>query len=128
MCATGSTWRIIAVDCARCWRRAAGRNLQPGGDNERTNLEVVLAVCALLDQARPRADGASYKTQITRVADRAGHDRRYAIDTSRVQRELGWRPVETFQSYRENPALVSGQPQWWPRSWREPHRRGDALP
>ncbi|MGE4339003.1 MAG: GDP-mannose 4,6-dehydratase, partial [Pigmentiphaga sp.] len=78
-------------------------------------LDVVLAVCKLFDQLRPRADGEAYKTQIAMVADRPGHDRRYAIDITRTQRELGWRPSETFSSalektvrwYLENPQWVA---------------------
>ncbi len=69
-----------------------------GGCNEKTNLEVVDALCALLDRLRPRADGQPYATQKTFVADRPGHDRRYAIDAGRIGRELGWRPLESFAS------------------------------
>lgn len=67
-----------------------------GGLNEQTNLSVVHTLCDLLDAARPRADGQSYRTQITFVQDRLGHDRRYAIDARKIQRELGWQPEETF--------------------------------
>ena len=67
-----------------------------GGWNEKANIEIVHALCDLLDQARPRADGKSYREQITTVADRPGHDRRYAIDASKIERELGWKPAETF--------------------------------
>jgi dTDP-glucose 4,6-dehydratase len=69
-----------------------------GGSCEKTNLEVVRALCAILDAERPRADGASYARQITFVADRPGHDRRYAIDASKIARELGWKPQETFET------------------------------
>lgn len=69
-----------------------------GGLNEQTNLSVVQELCRLLDEARPRADGKSYAEQITFVKDRPGHDRRYAIDASKIERELGWRPTETFQT------------------------------
>ena len=69
-----------------------------GGCNEMTNLEVVDTLCSLLDQMRPRSDGASYATQKTFVADRPGHDKRYAIDAGKIERELGWRPRETFAS------------------------------
>jgi dTDP-glucose 4,6-dehydratase len=55
-------------------------------------------VCELLDELRPRVDGSSYKTQITHVQDRPGHDRRYAIDARKIERELGWKPAETFES------------------------------
>jgi dTDP-glucose 4,6-dehydratase len=69
-----------------------------GGRAERTNLQVVHAICRELDQARPRADGRSYAEQITFVADRPGHDHRYAIDPSKLERELGWRPQQTFET------------------------------
>ncbi len=69
-----------------------------GGWNEKPNIEIVHTVCALLDELRPKGDGSSYKTQITYVQDRPGHDRRYAIDASKIERELGWKPAETFES------------------------------
>ena len=67
-----------------------------GGWNEQPNLAIVHTVCALLDELSPRADGTTYATQIRFVKDRPGHDRRYAIDASKIERELGWRPAETF--------------------------------
>jgi dTDP-glucose 4,6-dehydratase len=67
-----------------------------GGWNEKANLDIVYTVCALLDELRPRPDGKSYREQITFVTDRPGHDRRYAIDARKIERELGWKPVETF--------------------------------
>ncbi len=69
-----------------------------GGWNEMPNLEVVQILCALLDEMQPRVDGKSYAEQITYVTDRLGHDRRYAIDASKIERELGWRPAETFET------------------------------
>lgn len=69
-----------------------------GGLDERPNLEVVRTICCLLDEWVPSTDGRSYVTQLTYVADRPGHDRRYAIDTGKIKRELGWRPTETFES------------------------------
>ncbi|MBY4871409.1 GDP-mannose 4,6-dehydratase, partial [Burkholderia anthina] len=68
-----------------------------GGWNEKTNLEVVHTLCDLLDQARPKAAG-SYRDQIAYVTDRPGHDRRYAIDARKLERELGWKPAETFET------------------------------
>jgi dTDP-glucose 4,6-dehydratase len=68
-----------------------------GGDCEKTNLELVRALCAVLDRERPRGDGASYAAQIAHVADRPGHDRRYAISSAKIARELGWRPTEPFE-------------------------------
>ncbi|MBQ4825828.1 dTDP-glucose 4,6-dehydratase [Leisingera sp. HS039] len=93
---------------------ALGRSYNIGGENERSNLELVQTLCSILDQKRPRADGGSYKDQITFVTDRPGHDARYAIDPSRIRDELGWRPsvtVEeglerTVQWYLDNEA-------WW---------------
>ncbi|MDP1025595.1 dTDP-glucose 4,6-dehydratase [Sphingomonas sp. KR1UV-12] len=75
-----------------------GRTYNIGGNNEKQNLEVVKTVCAILDQERPRADGKSYAEQIGYVADRPGHDKRYAIDASRIRDELGWEPRETFET------------------------------
>jgi dTDP-glucose 4,6-dehydratase len=69
-----------------------------GGWNEKPNIEIVNTICALLDELRPRADGKSYRDQITFVTDRPGHDRRYAIDARKLERELGWKPAETFDT------------------------------
>lgn len=69
-----------------------------GGHNEKTNLSVVHTICDLLDELRPRSDKKSYREQITFVADRPGHDHRYAIDASKIKRDLGWAPAETFES------------------------------
>ena len=69
-----------------------------GGWNEKANLEVVDTLCDILDELSPRADGKSYKSQITFVTDRPGHDRRYAIDATKLERELGWKPAETFET------------------------------
>ena len=69
-----------------------------GGWNEKANIDIVHTVCSLLDELRPRADGKTYRDQITFVADRPGHDRRYAIDARKLERELGWKPAETFET------------------------------
>ncbi len=74
-----------------------GRSYNIGGENERTNMELVQTLCSILDDLRPRADGASYAKQITKVADRPGHDARYAIDPTRIREELGWRPSVTVE-------------------------------
>jgi dTDP-glucose 4,6-dehydratase len=76
---------------------AVGETYNVGGDAERRNIEVVKAICALLDARAPRADGARRESQITFVPDRPGHDRRYAIDASRLKRELGWAPSVDFE-------------------------------
>jgi dTDP-glucose 4,6-dehydratase len=75
-----------------------GETYNVGGWNEKPNIEVVSTLCALLDELQPRADGQSYATQMTFVKDRPGHDRRYAIDARKLERELGWRPEETFET------------------------------
>ena len=93
-----------------------GETYNVGGNAERENIEVVRAICALLDARRPRADGQSRATQITHVADRPGHDRRYAIDASKLKDELGWEPKYTFDQgialtvdwYLENQDWVQG--------------------
>ncbi|MCV6584637.1 MAG: dTDP-glucose 4,6-dehydratase [Marinibacterium sp.] len=82
---------LLAVD-----KGQVGRSYNIGGDNERTNLELVQAICAILDRVQPRADG-SYADLITFVTDRPGHDARYAIDAARIQAELGWRPSVTVE-------------------------------
>ena len=69
-----------------------------GGWNEKPNIEIVERICGLLDELRPRSDGKTYREQITYVTDRPGHDRRYAIDATKIERELGWRPSETFET------------------------------
>jgi dTDP-glucose 4,6-dehydratase len=69
-----------------------------GGWNEKANLEVVHTLCAILDELSPRVDGKLYKEQITYVKDRPGHDRRYAIDARKIERELGWKPAEIFET------------------------------
>ena len=75
-----------------------GETYNIGGWSEKPNLDVVRALCAVLDDERPKATGLSYADQIAFVADRPGHDRRYAIDASKIERELGWRPQETFET------------------------------
>ena len=84
-----------------------------GGWNEKPNIEIVQTVCSLLDELRPRADGASYSAQISYVKDRPGHDRRYAIDASKIERELGWKPAETFETgIRKTVQWYLANPEW----------------
>jgi dTDP-glucose 4,6-dehydratase len=102
-----------------------GETYNIGGWNEKSNLEVVNCLCAVLDEVKPRADGLSYAKQITFVKDRLGHDRRYAIDARKIERELGWKPQETFESgirktvqwYLNNQAWVEGVTSHAYRQW-----------
>jgi dTDP-glucose 4,6-dehydratase len=95
-------WLYVEDHAAAIWlvlqRGRAGETYNIGGLNEKPNLDVVRTLCRLLDQKAPRADGQSYATLITFVQDRPGHDRRYAIDCAKIQRELGWRPRESFET------------------------------
>lgn len=75
-----------------------GETYNIGGSCERQNIQIVKTVCSILDEIRPKADGAKYESQITYVKDRPGHDRRYAIDAGKIKKELGWQPQETFES------------------------------
>jgi dTDP-glucose 4,6-dehydratase len=94
-------WLYVGDHCAAIRavlaRGRAGETYNIGGWNEMTNHAIVHAVCALLDELRPSAAGPHARL-ITHVADRPGHDRRYAIDARKIERELGWRPAETFDS------------------------------
>ena len=95
-------WLYVGDHCAAIRRVLAagvpGTTYNVGGGNEKANLDIVHTVCGLLDELRPRPDGRPYCQQITYVADRPGHDRRYAIDARRIERELGWKPAESFAS------------------------------
>jgi dTDP-glucose 4,6-dehydratase len=75
-----------------------GETYNVGGWSEKHNLDVVDTICGILDEWRPRSDGRSYRAQVTFVKDRPGHDRRYAIDATKIERELGWKPAETFET------------------------------
>lgn len=91
-----------------------GRSYNIGGYNEMQNIEVVHAICATLDRLRPRDDRRPYAEQITSVADRPGHDKRYAIDAGRITRELGWRPRETFATgIGKTVAWYLDNEAWW---------------
>jgi dTDP-glucose 4,6-dehydratase len=95
-------WLYVKDHCSAIRRVLEGGRLGEtyniGGWNEKPNIDIVKTVCALLDELRPRADGQSYATQITYVKDRPGHDRRYAIDARKLEKELGWKPAETFET------------------------------
>ncbi len=82
-------------------RGTVGESYMVGGSSERTNLDVVHTICDTLDRIQPRSDGQNYRSQITFVSDRPGHDFRYAIDATKLERDLGWRPTETFESGME---------------------------
>jgi len=86
-----------AAICAVLERGRVGEVYNVGGDSERENIVVVKTICALLDERRPREDGKPRESQITFVKDRPGHDRRYAIDSSKLQGELGWKPKMDFE-------------------------------
>lgn len=95
-------------------RGEPGRTYNVGGHNERQNIEVVTTLCTILDELRPRADGKSYVDQMTEVADRPGHDKRYAIDASRIGDELGWTPAETFETgIRKTVEWYLANEDWW---------------
>ena len=97
-------------------RGEVGETYNIGGHNEKRNLEVVETICALLDELKPAGDGRSYQELITFVKDRPGHDRRYAIDASKIERELGWKPQETFESgIRKTVQWYLDNRQWWER-------------
>ncbi|BCU63780.1 dTDP-glucose 4,6-dehydratase 2 [Acinetobacter bouvetii DSM 14964 = CIP 107468] len=94
---------LFVEDHARALYRVAsqgqvGETYNIGGHNEKQNIEVVQTICALLDELQPRADQLSYASFITYVTDRPGHDLRYAIDASKIAKELGWKPEETFET------------------------------
>jgi dTDP-glucose 4,6-dehydratase len=122
-------WLFVKDHCAAIRRVLAdgklGETYNVGGWNEKANLDVVNTLCEILDELKPRVDGITYKTQITFVKDRPGHDRRYAIDATKIERELGWKPQETFETgirktvawYLENQPwvnnVVSGEYRLW---------------
>ena len=124
-------WLYVGDHCSAIRKVLAegrlGETYNIGGWNEKANLVVVNTICKILDELKPRADQRSYAEQITFVKDRPGHDRRYAIDASKIEKELGWRPAETFntgirktvQWYLDNPAWVQGVVTGSYRDWLE---------
>lgn len=129
-------WLYVRDHCSAIRRvleaGRAGEVYNVGGWNEKPNIEIVRTLCALLDELRPRADGASYATQISHVRDRPGHDRRYAIDARKLERELGWRPAETFETgirktvqwYLDHPEWVARVQSGAYRDWVRQHYAG----
>ena len=107
-------------------RGAVGQSYNVGGRSERRNIEVVQAICEILDEIRPKPAG-SYREQIAFVADRPGHDPRYAIDCSKIERELGWRPRESFETgLRKTVRWYLDNPDWW-GAIRSGRYRGERL-
>ena len=95
-------WVYVSDHCSAIRRvlecGKVGETYNVGGWNEKTNLEVVKTICGILDDLKPRQDGKCYAQQISFITDRPGHDRRYAIDAAKLQRSLGWKPAETFET------------------------------
>ncbi|MBU3585124.1 dTDP-glucose 4,6-dehydratase [Polynucleobacter sp. AM-26B4] len=95
-------WLYVKDHCAAIRRvlenGKTGEVYNVGGWNEKSNLDVVNTICSILDELRPKTDGAPYAAQITYVKDRPGHDRRYAIDARKIEQDLGWRPSESFET------------------------------
>ena len=132
-------WLYVGDHCAAIRRvleaGTPGETYNIGGWNEKPNLDIVHAVCALLDELRPRADGKPYREQITYVTDRPGHDRRYAIDATKIERELGWRPEETFETgirktvgwYLDHADWIANVQSGAYREWVEKNYGGRAL-
>ena len=122
-------WLYVKDHCAAIRtvleKGKVGETYNIGGWNEKANIDVVRQICSILDELRPRNDGKSYAEQITFVKDRPGHDRRYAIDASKIERELGWKPVETFETgirktvqwYLDNTEWVEGVVSGSYRQW-----------
>lgn len=126
-------WLYVSDHCSAIRRvlerGQIGETYNVGGWNEKANLDVVNTICAVLDSLKPRADHQSYSQQITFVTDRPGHDRRYAIDARKIERELGWKPQETFdtgirktvQWYLDNPLWIEGVVSGSYRDWLNKH-------
>ncbi|WP_087501557.1 dTDP-glucose 4,6-dehydratase [Pseudomonas sp. SID14000] len=132
-------WLYVKDHCSAIRRvleaGKTGEVYNVGGWNEKPNLEIVNRVCALLDELRPRADGKPYAEQITYVTDRPGHDRRYAIDARKLERELGWKPAETFETgirktvawYLDNQEWVQNVQSGSYRDWVEKNYAGRSA-
>ncbi len=113
---------VLAVSRGRC-----GETYNIGGNNERTNLQVVEAICATLDEVRPRTSAAPYSDLIEFVEDRLGHDRRYAIDASKIKDQLGWQPRDGFDSGIRKTVLWYLDNVWWWEPIRKAKYSGQRL-
>ncbi len=132
-------WLYVTDHCSAIRRvleaGQVGEIYNIGGWNEKPNLDIVHIVCTLLDEFRSHADGQRYSEQITYVTDRPGHDRRYAIDASKMASELGWKPAETFdtgirktvQWYLDNPDWIAHVQSGTYREWVEKNYSGRAA-
>jgi dTDP-glucose 4,6-dehydratase len=123
---------LYVEDHARALERIAttgkaGESYNVGGRNEHTNLNVVETICDLLDKRRPRSSGRRYRDLITFVNDRPGHDRRYAIDASKIERELGWTPQETFETGLARTVDWYLANEWWWGPIRSERYAGERL-
>jgi dTDP-glucose 4,6-dehydratase len=108
-------------------RGRVGEVYNIGGESERRNIDLVHEICGLLDELHPRSDGGSYTEQIAFVPDRPGHDRRYAIDITKLEGELGWRPAESLATgLRKTIAWYLANEEWWSRI-RSGAYRGERL-
>ncbi len=132
-------WLYVKDHCAAIRRvleaGTLGETYNIGGRNEKPNIDIVHTICALLDTLYPRADGERYHEQITFVTDRPGHDRRYAINSKKIEHELGWEPTETFETgihktvqwYLDNQSWVRNVQSDTYRKWIDKNSEGRAL-
>jgi len=132
-------WLYVKDHCAAIRRvleaGTLGETYNIGGRNEKPNIDIVHTICALLDALYPRADGERYHEQITFVTDRPGHDRRYAINSKKIECELGWKPTETFETgihktvqwYLDNQSWVRNVQSGTYRKWIDENYEGRTL-
>jgi len=109
--------------CTVCLNGKPGHTYNIGGHNEKMNIEVVQTICEILDELVPKSGNKKYKEQIEFVADRPGHDLRYAIDASKIERELGWKPEETFETGLRKTVQWYLENKWWWEPLRDKYKR-----
>ncbi|MFA6750500.1 MAG: dTDP-glucose 4,6-dehydratase, partial [Candidatus Riflebacteria bacterium] len=109
--------------CTVCLNGKPGQTYNIGGHNEKMNIEVVQTICEILDELVPKSGNKKYKEQIEFVADRPGHDLRYAIDASKIERELGWKPEETFETGLRKTVQWYLENKWWWEPLRDKYKR-----